>query len=134
MLSVKDGDTPVTDPLNLLLSDSEEEGINRIKVKNSGSCAKGVQITVQGVAAVGLVDSESDMSIMGAELFEEVAVTGRLRKRDLKPVDKVPRTYDQHTFSLNDCLDVDIEFDGKECPLPSDKKLLVNYRLYCAGS
>ena len=50
---------------------------------------------------------------MSAELFEKVATTAHLRKRDLKPVDKVPRTYDQHTFTLNGRLDLDIEFDGK---------------------
>ena len=92
LLCVKGGDTPVTDSLDFLLSDSGEEDIKRIEVKDGGSCAKGVQVTVQGVPAVGLVDSGSDMSIVSAELFEKVATTAHLRKRDLKPVDKVPRT------------------------------------------
>ena len=58
-------------------------------------------VQVQGVPAVGVIDSGSDITIMGAELFAKVAVTVCLHKRDLKKTDKILRTYDQQTFSLD---------------------------------
>lgn len=37
----------------------------------------------------------------------------KLRKRDLKPPDKVPRNYDQRPFKLHGRMDLDITFAGK---------------------
>ena len=56
------------DLLSLLLSDSEEEQVNLVQIQDKGSSAKGV------------VDSGSDITIMGPELFAKVAVTARLHK------------------------------------------------------
>ena len=41
-----------------------------------------------------------------------------MHKQDFKKADKVPRTYDQRTFSLDGRLDLDIEFDGKNLNTP----------------
>ena len=106
------------DPLSLLLSDSEEEQVNLVQIQDKGSSAKGVVVQVQGVPAAGVIDSGSDITIMGAELFAKVAVTARLHKRDLKKADRIPRMYDQRTFSLDGWLDLDIEFDGKSLNTP----------------
>ena len=57
-----------------------------------------------------MIDSGSDITIMGAELFAKAAC---LHKQDLKKPDKIPRTYDQRTFSLDGQLDLDIGFGGK---------------------
>lgn len=59
------------------------------------------------------LDSRSDITIRGAELFAKVVVTARLHKRDFKKADRIPKRYDQRTFSLDGRLDLDIEFDGK---------------------
>ena len=47
-------------------------------------------VQVHGVPAVGVIDSGSDITIMGAELFAKVAVTARLHKRDFKKADRIP--------------------------------------------
>ena len=106
------------DPLTLLLSDSEEEQVNLVQIQDKGSSTKGVVVQVQGVPAAGVIDSGSDITIMGAELFAKVAVTARLHKRDLKKADRIPRMYDQRTFSLDGRLDLDIEFHGKSLNTP----------------
>jgi len=106
------------DFLSVLLSDSEKEQVNLVQIQDKGSSAKGVVVQVQGVPAVGVVDSGFDITIMGAKLFAEVAVTARLHKRDLKEADRIPRTYDQRTFSLDSRLDLDINFDGKSLNTP----------------
>ena len=40
------------------------------------------------------------------------------RKKELKPPDKKPRTYDQHMFTLDGRMDLDITFDGKTMCTP----------------
>ena len=70
------------DLLGLLLSDSEEDQVSLVQIQDSGSIAKGVVVQVQGVPAVGIIDSGSDLTIMGAELFAKVAVTAHLHKQD----------------------------------------------------
>ena len=98
---------------DLLLSDSDGDQVSRVQVQDRGSSAKGVIVQIQRVPAVGMIDSGSDITIIGAKLFTKVALTARLHKRDLKKPDKVPRTYDQRTFSLDGRLDLDIEFAGR---------------------
>ena len=51
-------------------------------------------------------------------MFAKVAVTARLHKRDLKKADRIPKAYDQRTFSLDGRLDLDVEFDGKSLNTP----------------
>ena len=81
-----------TDPLNYLLSDTEDEdNVLRANLRDQGSNPKGVKVNIQGVLAIGLVDSGADITIMGALLFLKVAMVAHLRKRDLKTADKVPK-------------------------------------------
>ena len=61
--------TTAEDPLEYFLSDSEGESVKKIELKDGGS------ELFQGVPATGLIDSESDITIMGGELFKVVAVT-----------------------------------------------------------
>ena len=67
---------------------------------------------LQGVPATGLIDSGADITIMGGELFKTVAVAA------LQKADKTPKTYDQRVFSLDGCLVLSIEFDGKSLTTP----------------
>ena len=91
-------------PESLLYSDpDEEEGANAraIRVQDGGSRSQCVKVQVQGVPAYGLIDTGADITIIGGKLFEKVATVARLRKRYFKKPDKIPRTYDQKTFTLD---------------------------------
>ena len=41
------------------------------------------------------------ITIMGGKLFKEVANVAQLRKRDFRPADKIPHTYNQQPFNLH---------------------------------
>lgn len=104
--------------LELLMSDSDEEHVNLVQVHDQGSSVKAVVVKVQGVQAVGVIDSGSDITIMGAELFARVALAARLRKRDFKKPDRILKTYNQRTFTLDGRLDLDVEFGGESMNTP----------------
>ena len=76
------------------------------------------QVEVQGVPAQGIVDSGADITIIGGELFRRVAAVARLRKKDLKKPDRVPRTYDHRPFTLDGKMDLDLSFDGTTMRTP----------------
>ena len=63
---------------------------------------------IAGVPAVGLVDTEADITIMGSELFKKVAAVAGVKKRQFKPADKQPRTYDRRQFKIDGRLDLDV--------------------------
>ena len=69
-------------PLDLLLSDSDDEDVIReVRITDKGSESRCVDVQVQGVPAVGIVDTAADITIMGGSLFKKVASVARLRKR-----------------------------------------------------
>ena len=70
-------------------------------------CAK---VQVQGVPAYGIIDSGADITIIGGSLFRKVATVARLKKKNFKKADKMPRGYDQKPFSLDGRMDLDISF------------------------
>ena len=74
-------------------------------------------VEVQGVGALGVVDTGADIMIMGGELFKKVAAVARLKK-DFKPVDKRPYTYGDQPFKLDGQMDLDISFNGKTMCTP----------------
>lgn len=47
---------------------------------------------------IGVVDTAADVTIMGGDVFKEVAATCKLHKRDFKPVNKTPFIYDRKPF------------------------------------
>ena len=93
---------PAEDPLDFLLSRSDDEVVKKVELRDEGSVPKCVSLLTQGVAATGLIDSGADITIMGGELFKRVAVAAKLKKRDLYKSDKTPKTYDQRTFTLDE--------------------------------
>ena len=108
-------------PRHFLLPDSDEEPVVRVtqvRVPDKGSRPQLVQVIVAGVPVQGVVDTAADITIVGAEAFKRIATVAKLRKRDLKPVDKTPRTYDEKTFHLDGRLDLDITFDGRTMKTP----------------
>ena len=47
-----------------------------------------------------------------------MAAVARLRKKDLKKSDRVPRTYDHRPFTLDGKMDLDLSFDGTTMRTP----------------
>ena len=69
------------DPWDLLYSSDSEGGVHQVRVEDEGSLPRKAAADVQGVTALGVVDSGADITIMNGELFERVAVAARLRKK-----------------------------------------------------
>ena len=88
-------------PLNLLFSESDEEGdVRQVTVTDSGSRSQLARVSVHGVPAEGVVDTAADITIVGGQLFALVASSVRLHKKNYKTPDKIPRTYDRKIFHL----------------------------------
>ena len=60
------------------------------------------------------MDTAADITIIGENLFQKVASLARLKKKNLKPADKIPRAYDQHPFTLDGHMELVITFGEKE--------------------
>ncbi len=82
------------------------------------SQARYANVDLQGVPARGVIDSGADITIIGGDLFKQVATVAKLRKKDFRSADKTPRTYDQRPFVLHGCMDLDITFGGKTMSTP----------------
>ncbi len=105
--------TPVGDPQQYLLPDSDEEGVTRVtevRVMDKGSRPQYVKVEIGGVPLDGVVDTAADITIVGAEAFKRIAFVAKLRRRDFKPADKTPRTYDQKAFHLDGRVELDVTF------------------------
>ena len=100
-------------PYDLLLSSSEEEDeVKQVRVADSGSRSQLARVDIQGVPADGVVDTAADITIMGGKLFALVAASARLKKKDFRKPDKVPRSYDRRVFQLDGCMELDVTFEG----------------------
>ena len=51
-----------------------------MQVNDEGSCPQLAGVEIQGVPAQGIVDSGADISIMGGELFKQVAAVAQEEK------------------------------------------------------
>ena len=100
-------------PLSLLFSDSEEEHVKQIRVTDGGSYSQLARVDIHGVPADGVVDTAADITIMGGKLFALVASVARLRKRNFRKPDKIPRNYDGREFCLDGCMEMDISFEDR---------------------
>ena len=104
-----DAESDLMSYLHASSSDSEQD-IRLVRVSDKGSSPKCAKVLVQGVPTYGIIDSGADITIMGGELFKTVASVCRIKKRDFKKPDKLPRGYDYRAFSLNGKLELDITF------------------------
>lgn len=109
MTTSDDTSAPSDALLDALLPDSGDE-VRRIRLDYQGSKACHVRVEIQGVPTDGIVDTGADITIIGDGLFRKVAATARLKRRDLKRADRVPKTYDQWPFVLDGRMDLDISF------------------------
>ena len=105
-------------PLNMLLSDPEDDTVRQIRITDQGSEAQSAKVEIHGVPAHGIIDTAADITIMGDKLFKEVASVARLKKKDFRPADKIPRTYNRQPFSLDGWMDLDVTFGDKTMQTP----------------
>ena len=97
---------------------AEDEGVCQVRIGDNGSCQQHANVLLQGIPARGVIDTGADITIIGADLFRQVAAVARLKKKQLKKADKTPRTYDRRTFALDGKIDLDIAFDGVTMKTP----------------
>ena len=64
-----------------------------VRVIHAGSGSRCVKVDVQGVPVYGLIDTGSDITIIGGTMLKKVAAAARLHKKNFKSVDKVTYTY-----------------------------------------
>ena len=87
-----------------------EQGLTRVQDK--GSKLRRANVVVAGVPTNGVIDSGADITIVGGDLFRRIVAVEKVKKRQFKPVDKLPHTYDRRPFHLDGKIDVDITFTG----------------------
>lgn len=88
-----------------------------VKFNDGGSRHQYANVLMERVPVQGVVDSGSDITIIGGDLFQRVAAVARLKK-DLRRPDKVPKTYDGRAFTLDGKMDLDISFDNVTMKTP----------------
>ena len=100
----------MSDVLQLLYSsgDDGEGSVDVVRVPDKGSQLKCTQIDLQGFPVYGVIDSGSNITIMGGDLLRRVASAAKLRKRDLKPPDRTPQNYDQRPFKFHGRMDLSL--------------------------
>ena len=116
-------DTPdqTDNPFDHLYSDSDPDdsgGVRMVRVNDTGSKSQYIKLIVAGVPTLGVIDTGSDITIMGGELFKKVAAVARLRKRDFKAADKSPRGYDGSPFHLDGRIDLELSVGDRSMKTP----------------
>lgn len=104
--------------LDILLSDSEDDTVQQIKIADQGSEARSIRVEIHGVPARSIIDTGADITIMEGKLFKEIACVAQLKKRDFRLADKIPHTYNRQPFSLNGRMDLEITFGDKTMKTP----------------
>ena len=81
--------------LDLLFSSNEDSdaGVITVWVRDKGSQPQCETVEIQGVPVYGVIDSRADITIQSGNPLRKMATTVKLRKKDLKPPDKVPKNY-----------------------------------------
>ena len=100
-------------PVLHLLSDSDDDEdphVRLVRITGGGSKCQHAKVTVGGVPLLGIVDSGT---IMGGAAFKQVASVAKLRNKDFKKPDKVPKNYDLKPFHIDSMIEVGTEFQDK---------------------
>ena len=101
----------------------------QVRIADRGSKPQYADVQIENIPARGVIDSGSDITIMGGELFKYVATTERLRKSQFRKPDKIPKTYDGRTFTLDGVIDLDITFSGVMMKTPVYVKATMSEQL-----
>ena len=75
-------------------SDSDEEEVKLVHVACPNGQPKCAWVLIQSVEASGIVDTGADITIIGQDLFLTISTANKLKKRNLKKPDKLPKNYD----------------------------------------
>ena len=114
-------------PMDFLFSDSSDSDdggeVRAVRVDDGGSRPRCVRLQIQGVPVVGILDSGSDITIMGGALFKKVATAAKLKRKGLKQSDKVPRTYTHKPFILDGRMDLEVSFGNTTMMTPIYMKM-----------
>ena len=94
-------------------SDSDEGDVCTVQVTDTGSKPQCARVMIQGVPVVGIIDTTADITIIGGTSFRKVANVAKLKKKNFKPPDITPHTYDQRSFELDSRMKLEVEFGGK---------------------
>ena len=92
-------------------------------MEDKGSHPRYAEVSAQGVLLQGVVDTGSDLTIMGREAFKKVATVAKLRKRDSHPADKKAYSYDGKPFTLDGRLQLDLTFGEYAMSTPVHVKM-----------
>jgi len=84
--------------------------VKEIRITDRDNRPQTARIVVGGVPMNGIVDSNSDITIIGKEMFKKVASVAKLWKKDFKPPDNQPRTYNLQPFRVHGRIEVDVSF------------------------
>lgn len=102
------------DPLRYLMSDSDDSSdVRQVRIQDQGSKPQKARVSVGGVPMLGVVDTAADITIMGGEMFKEVAAVAKLHRKDFKPADKTPHNFDRKPFCLDGKLKLDVSFGDR---------------------
>ena len=105
------------DLLGYLFS-SDDDSVKMVRVKDEGSHSQMAGVLVQGFPVEGIIDSGADITIVNGDLFKKIAASARLKKKNFKPADKCPRTYNRQVFTLDGRMDLDITFGDRTMVTP----------------
>ena len=107
----------VASPLDYLGSScsEDESGVRAVRIKDTGSKAQHARVVINGVPTQGVIDSGADITIVGGELFKQIATAAKLKKKDFRRADRTTRTSD---LELHGCMDLDTTFEGKTLTTP----------------
>lgn len=85
----------IKDQLHYFLSPDpycDDPGVRQVCIANRGSKLQYADVLIENIPARGVIDSGSDITIMGEELFSHVATVLCMRKSQFRKPDKVPKT------------------------------------------
>ena len=116
-------DAGVENTLYSCLYHDSPHDVRQVRIQDRGSRPRRVRVGIQGVPTTGVVDSSSDITIMGKDLLKRVAAVARLGRSKLKSADRIPITYDGLPFTLHGRMDLDINFEGNTMRTPIYIKL-----------
>ena len=72
-----------------------------------------VEVLIEGVPVTGLIDTESDITIIRGDLFYKIAAAAKLKMCSIKDVDQKVCTYDQKPIALDGRINMKITFGEK---------------------
>ena len=71
-------------------------------------------VNIEGVPVTGIIDTGSDITIIGGDMLKTVIAKAGLKKEEFKTVDKQAFTYNKQHITLDGQMDTNINFEDKQ--------------------